>query len=916
MTSITVSWTDNSNNETGFILDSSTNGTIYANVTTTGADVTSYQVTSLSGGTSYWFRVAAAGASSNSSYVTTTAATVTPSNSAPTTPASLTATPVRDTTGYITIQFTVNDSEQNVLKVKPEYKSGNCSSYSGQSTTTIAGSITATYGQSDITLTSNEADGYQIQNVTTTPGANTLSFSWNSKSNVPTADGQYCIFITSNDSTVDSTVSSTTVTLDNVYPTAPGSLSVSTSTTSTVTFNLGSVTTETNFSEYKIFYKTGSSGVTTGDTAYTSSSDSNLGSISYNSATTATVSSLSPNVQYVANIWAYDSYGQYTPASTEVSFYTLANRPTTSTVTATSTSALTLVIGQNSNPSNTEYAICQTSDGYTCASGGNVQSDGSLSSSSAAYQTYAAWGGASGINISGLQSNTAYQFIVKARNGNSVETNYSPANTAVYTYADQILSPVTTNSTNTTTVRASISFTMPSTLPNGMKIEQDSSCDSSYDTTIYDSSSSNTSSPFLVSGLTANTCYIFRFSSYNNDGVLNTVSRPTASSFTTSPGQVTNVRATSASESQITWSWDAVTAATAYDIYQAITGALLGSVIAPTIEYIQSSLSANTSYSIIVRALNDSGSGIASSIGTAVTNASVPTGVTHSAQTTDSITWGWTNGGQSAFYAQNKDTTSRNSGWIAETSWAETGLSANTQYTVQVKARNSENTETSFTEVAAYTAQNAPSSISFSSVSTTVISVAANGTFPNVGTGSAVIHFDNGAGSTQDMSNTSAWTNTGLSPNTQYTYTAYATNGDGDQTSSVNGSTTTLANTPDVPTVNNASTSSMTVIINLANNPASTEFSICQTSDGTSCASGGNLQANGTLSSSAAAWQSYTAWGGASGISVTGLTTGNGYRFLVKARNSANVQTNYSSASTIVYALSTSPGTPTVESVS
>ena len=111
--------------------------------------------------------------------------------------------------------------------------------------------------------------------------------------------------------------------VDTANPTAPGNLTESVKTSSSITLNFGAQSTEANFDTYKIFYKQGASGVTESDTEHT---DSNLGYIDYNSTTTTTINGLSADTQYVFNIWAYDVCGNKT-AATEVAITT--NAPST-----------------------------------------------------------------------------------------------------------------------------------------------------------------------------------------------------------------------------------------------------------------------------------------------------------------------------------------------------------------------------------------------------------------------------------------------------------------------------------------------------------------------------------------------------------------------------------------------------------
>ena len=58
-TRIDLAWVDNSNNETGFKIERSLNGTSWAQIATVGAGITSYNDTGLTCGTTYYYRVCA-----------------------------------------------------------------------------------------------------------------------------------------------------------------------------------------------------------------------------------------------------------------------------------------------------------------------------------------------------------------------------------------------------------------------------------------------------------------------------------------------------------------------------------------------------------------------------------------------------------------------------------------------------------------------------------------------------------------------------------------------------------------------------------------------------------------------------------------------------------------------------------------
>jgi hypothetical protein len=69
-TQINLSWTDNSNNETGFSIErcEGQNCTNFGEIATVGANVTSYSNTGLTGNTRYRYRVRAFNLSGNSGY--------------------------------------------------------------------------------------------------------------------------------------------------------------------------------------------------------------------------------------------------------------------------------------------------------------------------------------------------------------------------------------------------------------------------------------------------------------------------------------------------------------------------------------------------------------------------------------------------------------------------------------------------------------------------------------------------------------------------------------------------------------------------------------------------------------------------------------------------------------------------------
>src|SRR5204863_2620508 len=65
---INLSWTDNSNNETGFKIERSSNGNTFTQISTVGVNVTTYADSGLAASTKYYYRILAYSDGGNSAY--------------------------------------------------------------------------------------------------------------------------------------------------------------------------------------------------------------------------------------------------------------------------------------------------------------------------------------------------------------------------------------------------------------------------------------------------------------------------------------------------------------------------------------------------------------------------------------------------------------------------------------------------------------------------------------------------------------------------------------------------------------------------------------------------------------------------------------------------------------------------------
>ncbi|TET85544.1 MAG: DUF2341 domain-containing protein, partial [Anaerolineales bacterium] len=117
-TQIDVNWNDNSDNETGFKVESSVDGGAYSQIETTGAGATSYPDTSTSADHSYQYRVRATNSAGDSDYCTPTSVIYT----SPSAPSDVTATHTADL--EITISWTDNSQFEDRFRIERSKNGG------------------------------------------------------------------------------------------------------------------------------------------------------------------------------------------------------------------------------------------------------------------------------------------------------------------------------------------------------------------------------------------------------------------------------------------------------------------------------------------------------------------------------------------------------------------------------------------------------------------------------------------------------------------------------------------------------------------------------------------------------------------------------------------------------------------------
>lgn len=109
-------------------------------------------------------------------------------------------------------------------------------------------------------------------------------------------------------------------------------------------------------------------------------------------------------------------------------FLQQANTPAAPTLTNTSNwyNKLLLTLNVSNNPTDADFAVAISTDNFTTTN--YLQDDNTIGATLGTedWQTYAAWGGATGEYIVGLSPNTTYYVKIKARQGNFTETQWGP----------------------------------------------------------------------------------------------------------------------------------------------------------------------------------------------------------------------------------------------------------------------------------------------------------------------------------------------------------------------------------------------------------------------------------------------------------------------------------------------------------
>lgn len=154
----------------------------------------------------------------------------------------------------------------------------------------------------------------------------------------------------------------------------------------------------------------------TSDTPVATGSAANLAYIDETGLTT--------NTQYTRKVGTYNASSTSISTAT-VALYTLAAVPAVPALSTRVATTININPDPSTNPAATQMAIFYKETGTTCdGSGGSyLAANGSDNGATAVWQTDAQW---ATVTATGLSGEQAYSFCIKARNGDNVETAFSP----------------------------------------------------------------------------------------------------------------------------------------------------------------------------------------------------------------------------------------------------------------------------------------------------------------------------------------------------------------------------------------------------------------------------------------------------------------------------------------------------------
>jgi len=720
-TSITLTWADQSNNEDIFKIERALGTGAFSQVAAVGANVTTYTDTGLAAGTSYSYRVRASNSGGDSSYSNTATATTQASGgpsltlnggTAPITVApgaTITITvvnPTGNSQDWIGI-YPVGANAATTHSVVEHYV--NWTTYTIPSTTPVGTYEARLFSNNSLTLLATSAaitvstgtsppaapSGLAVTAVTST----SINLTWVDNSTNETgfkieralgtgafsqvatagagatiytdtgltANTSYSYRVRATNAGGDSAYSNTTTAT--TLPTAPAAPSGLTATAATSTsINLTWVRNSTNETGFKIERALGTG-------AFSQVATAGAG------ATTYTDTGLTANTSYSYRVRATNSGGDSAYSNTATATTQAAGPPLApSGLSATTSFSTSMTLTWTDNSTN------ETSFKIERALGAGAFSQ--VATVGAGVITY---------TDTGLSANTTYSYRVRASNG-AGDSAYS--NTATATTLPAVpAAPSGLVATAASSSAINLSWVSNSTNETSFKIERALGAGAFSQVGTVGAGVTT----YADSGLTAGTTYSYRVRASNSGGDSAYSNTATATTTVTAPAAPTGLVATAASSTAINLTWVSnSTNETSFKIERALgAGAFsqVGTVGAGVTSYADSGLTAGTTYSYRVRASNSAGDSAYSNTATAttptVTAPAAPSGLvaTAASSTAINLTWVRNSTNETSFKIER----ALGAGAFSQvatvgagvTTYADSGLTANTTYSYRVRASNS-----------------------------------------------------------------------------------------------------------------------------------------------------------------------------------------------------------------------------------
>ena len=511
---------------------------------------------------------------------------------------------------------------------------------------------------------------------------------------------------------------------------------------------------------------------------------------------------LSENTQYTRKVVAYNANGD-SDYSSNASRYTLVSAPT-------------ILYGGNKTDSSIDLQSSSAINGsqmyFDCTGEG---CDGGIN----------AWVSSTVDSATGLSSNTAYDFRVKSRNGDNVETAYS-ATVNIYTLAS--VPTISLDALGPSSISVSSSLSGLGQGSSALYFDcTGTNCDEGINEWVITEGDT-------VTGLSPNTEYTFAVKARNYDGT-ETLYSATESIYTLSDTPILSTGTISTTQIDLSSSLANIALGTS-GLYFDCTGTGCDLGINEWIKETSDTatgLSPNTQYTFVVKGRNAQSVETVNSEAVSVyTLASVPT---ISADTILSTSISFTVGnvtnlteGSSGVYLDCLSTAcdSGINEWIQGSSDVAIGLVPNTEYQFRIKARNASGTETAYSSpITVYTGTIAPEGVDSVSRSTESLKVGLKNDINSSATEYAILEtttnkyvdFANNTlsssevwGTRTDFGSSDGVLVTGLNAGTQYIFKAKARNNQSVETTY--SPTTAIATKLYIPTASSASDNTLSSI--------------------------------------------------------------------------------------------------------